>query len=158
MNHFVVHLIVNILHNTNSISFFQIEVFWKSPRTLLSVPISKKHNLFYPFYVATNNRGNTDRHNFNHCWVLRYANYVTFQIMSSFNNWFRLLNSPLYSPFSIWHIKITHLSFYCEKVVYPGIIWGLNDERRGHNEDDWLTNWCETNIFSRSLTCSARIR
>ena len=116
----------------------------------------KKNILFYLDYVATNYRGNSDRHHFNHCWEqickLRHvSNEVLF-------NWFRLLNSPLCSPFSRWHIKITYLSFYCEKVVYPGRIWSLNDERWEHNEDDWLTNWCEMNILSRSLTCSARIR
>ena len=123
--------IVNILYNTLSIFFYQIKVFWESPMqnigTQFSFPMSRKSYLFYLSYVATNYRGNIDRLNFNHCWVQicklrQVSNYVLF-------NWFKLfLNSPLYSPLPRWHIKITHLCLYCEKVVYPGTI-GIKAER-----------------------------
>ena len=79
--------------------------------------------------MAKNYRGNTDRHNFNHCWV----QICKLDLVSYLGS-----KTPVCdSPFSGWHIKITHLSFYCEKVVYPGRIWSPNDERRAFNED-WL--------------------
>ena len=64
--------IVNILHNTQSISFFQIKVFCKSPKTQelnFQFQYRKENRLFYPDYVATNYREVQTDLIPNHCWV-----------------------------------------------------------------------------------------
>ena len=65
MNHFCCS-IYNILHNTHSVFFFANQGILEIIQNI-ETQFGQKTYLFYPSYVAKNYRGNTGRHNFNHC-------------------------------------------------------------------------------------------
>lgn len=103
----ILFLIVNIFHNTHSILFFQIKVFWKSPapkiRTQFSFQMTKTVYLIQNSWLQAIAEIPT-LHNFRPPSLFIYANTSRLKLSPSLN-WFRILNST----FSRWHIKITHL-------------------------------------------------
>ena len=133
-------LIVNIFHNTHSILFFQIKVFWKSPalkiRTQLSFQMTKTVYLIQNSWLQAVAEIPT-LHNFRPPSSFNYANTSRLKLSPSLN-WFRILNST----FSRWHIKNHPPSFVkkmCILVEFEA--WTMNVEDKTRMTDVKCTSF-----------------